>query len=164
MSVDDFSLGEHVNICVNQADVVGYFEGVIVNATYSFAQDVFSVYVKEIDRTVEIDSAHVSKSLRAKKNTESALALLDKAAHHMKDRAATYDKPEGERSMGATVKAFNAITGKSLCETEGWLFMQILKDVRLFQNREVVSEDSATDCIAYSALKGECVMKRGFDE
>lgn len=42
----------------------------------------------------------------------SAPDLLDAAAGHMRDRAATYDKPEGERSMGKTVQAFNTITGR----------------------------------------------------
>lgn len=46
--------------------------------------------------------------------TKSATApmLLDCARRHMEARAATYDKPGGERSMDATVAAFNAITGR----------------------------------------------------
>lgn len=80
--------------------------------------------------------------------------LLSKAAQHMQDRAATYDKPEGERSMGKAVQAFNAITGRDLTEPEGWLLMQVLKDVRLFQ-RPGYHADSAEDCIAYAALKAE---------
>ena len=72
----------------------------------------------------------------------------------MKERAATYDKPDGERSMGRTVAAFNAITGRDLTEPEGWLLLQILKDVRLFQ-RPGYHADSAEDCIAYAALKAE---------
>lgn len=84
----------------------------------------------------------------------SAPALLARAAEHMADRAATYDKPEGERSMGTTVIAFNAITGRDVTEAEGWLLLQLLKDVRLFQ-RSGYHADSAEDCIAYSALKAE---------
>lgn len=80
--------------------------------------------------------------------------LLERAAGHMRDRAATYDKPEGERSMGKTVQAFNAITGRDLSESEGWLLLQLLKDVRLFQ-RSGYHADSAEDCIAYAALKAE---------
>jgi hypothetical protein len=80
--------------------------------------------------------------------------LLQKAAQHMQDRAATYDKPEGERSMGKAVAAFNAITGRDLSEPEGWLLLQVLKDVRLFQ-RPGYHADSAEDCIAYAALKAE---------
>ncbi len=86
----------------------------------------------------------------------TALGLLDVAAGHMRDRAATYDKPEGERSMGRTVQAFNAITGRDLTEPEGWLLMQLLKDVRLF-TRPGYHADSAEDCISYAALKAEAL-------
>jgi hypothetical protein len=79
---------------------------------------------------------------------------LGKAAQHMKDRAATYDKPEGERSMGKTVEAFNIITGHCLTEAQGWLLMDLLKKVRLFQ-REGFHQDSAEDAIAYAALTAE---------
>lgn len=88
----------------------------------------------------------------------TAPQLLEKAASHMRDRAATYDRPEGERSMAKTVAAFNAITGRDLTETEGWLLLQVLKDVRLFQ-RPGYHADSAEDCIAYSALKAESKSK-----
>lgn len=80
--------------------------------------------------------------------------LLERAAGHMRDRSATYDQPQGERSMGKTVQAFNVITGRDLSESEGWLLLQLLKDVRLFQ-RPGYHADSAEDCIAYSALKAE---------
>lgn len=83
-----------------------------------------------------------------------APALLDAAARHMEDRAKTYDQPGGERSMGKTVAAFNIITGRNLSESEGWLLMQILKDVRDRQ-RTTPHIDSLEDCIAYSALKAE---------
>lgn len=84
----------------------------------------------------------------------SAPLLLERAAGHMSERATTYDSPEGERSMGSTVTAFNAITGRDLAEAEGWLLLQLLKDVRLFQ-RPGYHADSAEDGIAYAALKGE---------
>lgn len=80
--------------------------------------------------------------------------LLQVAHKHMSDRAATYDKPEGERSMGKAVHAFNAITDRDLTEAEGWLLLQVLKDVRLWQ-RPGYHADSAEDCIAYAALKAE---------
>ena len=84
--------------------------------------------------------------------------LLGRAARHMHDRASVYDKPEGERSMGRAVQAFNAITGHSLTEAEGWLLLQVLKDVRLFTRSEYHA-DSAEDCIAYAALKAEAKSK-----
>ena len=84
----------------------------------------------------------------------TAQGLLSKARDHMLDRAATYDKSEGERSMGRAVEAFNAITGRDLEESEGWLLLQVLKDVRDRQRREP-HVDSLEDCIAYAALKAE---------
>jgi len=80
--------------------------------------------------------------------------LLGRAARHMHDRASTYDAPGVEHSMGKAVTAFNAITGYTLSESEGWLLLQVLKDVRLFA-RPAYHADSAEDCIAYAALKAE---------
>ena len=56
--------------------------------------------------------------------------FLRRAAQHIEDRAAARDKPEGERSMGRCVAAFNAITGHALTERDGWLFMVALKMAR----------------------------------
>lgn len=86
--------------------------------------------------------------------TPQAAELLGRAARHLHDRASTYDKPEGERSMGRTVAAFNAITGRDLTESEGWLFMAVLKQARLFARSDYHS-DSAEDGIAYLALLAE---------
>jgi hypothetical protein len=80
--------------------------------------------------------------------------LLGRAAALMHERGKTYDTPEGERSMAKTVAAFNAITGRDLTEAEGWLFMQQLKQVRLF-TRSAYHADSAEDNIAYAALMAE---------
>lgn len=87
-----------------------------------------------------------------------AAELLGRAARHMHDRASTYDKPDGERSMGRAVQAFNAITGHDLTESHGWLLLQVLKDIRLFTRAEYHA-DSAEDCIAYAALKAEAKSK-----
>lgn len=88
----------------------------------------------------------------------NAQDLLDKAAGHMAGRAATYDKPEGERSMGRAVAALNIILGRqALSESEGWLLLQLLKDVRDRQ-RDHPHQDSLEDCIAYAALKAEARM------
>lgn len=91
----------------------------------------------------------------------NAHEFLERAAGHMKDRAATYDKPTGERSMGKTVAAFNAITGHRLTEEQGWLFMGLLKMVRSQQG--AFKADNYEDEAAYTALRGECasVMRGG---
>lgn len=85
---------------------------------------------------------------------QTAPELLNKASALMEERGKQYDKPDGERSMGRAVGAFNCITGRDLTEAEGWLLLQTLKDVRLWQ-RPGYHQDSAEDCIAYAALKAE---------
>jgi hypothetical protein len=89
-----------------------------------------------------------------------AVQLLDKAGEHMTQRVAQYDAPQGERSMGRCVAAFNIITGHTLSEAEGWLLLQILKDVRQWQTPDKPHRDSIEDCVAYSALKGEALFKQ----
>ena len=79
--------------------------------------------------------------------------ILEAGICHMKDRAATYDKPAGERSMGATVDAFRAITGHNLTEEQGWLFMGLLKMVRSQQGG--FRADNYEDLAAYAGLQGE---------
>ena len=66
-------------------------------------------------------SQWIKDPTRPEKAAPTAHQLLSNAAAHMQDRAATYDKPEGERSMVATVTAFNAVTGHNLTEAHGWL-------------------------------------------
>lgn len=83
----------------------------------------------------------------------NAADILKKAAGHMADRAATYDRPEGERSMNATVNAFYAVTGVAMTEEQGWLFMALLKMVRSQQG--AFRADSYEDGAAYFALAGE---------
>lgn len=83
----------------------------------------------------------------------SAPDILDQAKAEMQDRAKTYDAPEGERSMAATVWAFEAVTGISMSETQGWLFMAMLKAVRSQQG--AFRMDSFVDGAAYFALAGE---------
>ena len=83
----------------------------------------------------------------------NAHEILTQAASEMQDRATTYDKPQGERSMGATVAAYNAVTGQSMTEVQGWLFMAMLKAVRSQQGD--YRADSFIDGAAYFALAGE---------
>jgi hypothetical protein len=87
----------------------------------------------------------------------SAADILNAALCHMQDRAATYDKPEGERSMGATVEAFAAVTGVTVTEEQGWLFMALLKAVRSQQG--AYRADSYEDGAAYFALAGEAAAR-----
>lgn len=79
---------------------------------------------------------------------------LEQAASEMQDRSATYDAPQGERSMGKTVAAFNSLTGHALTEEQGWLFMNVLKMARSQQGE--FRADCYVDGAAYWALGGEC--------
>jgi hypothetical protein len=88
-----------------------------------------------------------------------AQEFLHKAASIMGERAKQYDQPNGERSMGRIVAAFENITGKRITESEGWLFMEILKNVRTWQNPDKYHADSAEDGVAYSALKAESLAR-----
>lgn len=98
-------------------------------------------------------------------NTPTAQGILQAGLIHMQDRAATYDKPEGERSMGATVEAFNAVTGLNLTTEQGWLFQILLKAVRSQQG--AFRLDCYEDGAAYFGLMGEAAASDraiiGFD-
>lgn len=80
--------------------------------------------------------------------------LLHRAADLMDERGKQYDQRSGERSMQATVTAFNAIAGYHLTEADGFLLLAILKMVR-DQQRETPHRDSIEDLVAYSSLYGE---------
>lgn len=88
----------------------------------------------------------------------NALDAMGEAAQTIGQRGKDYDKPEGERSMAATVAAFNAIVGSGLKESDGWLFMLLLKQVRQYQTPKF-HEDSAIDAIAYAALHAESLSE-----
>lgn len=84
----------------------------------------------------------------------AAGTILQNAAAEMQDRAASRDTPEGERSMGRCVKAFNAMFGTELTEKQGWQFMELLKMARSVGGKFRL--DDFIDGAAYAALAGEC--------
>lgn len=93
-----------------------------------------------------------------------AVDFLKVAGEHMAARGVEYDKRGGERSVARAVAAFNVITGRAdtpgraLTESEGWLLLQVLKDVRQWTSPHY-HKDSAEDCVAYSALKAESLER-----
>jgi hypothetical protein len=84
----------------------------------------------------------------------SAEFYLKSALTTMQERGKTYDSDGGERSMGKTIAAFNAITGRELSEQDGWLLMLLLKQVRQWSTNQF-HQDSALDSVAYAALLAE---------
>lgn len=87
----------------------------------------------------------------------SASALLGLAAECMKERGQQYETdpnaPAQERSMERIVQAFNAVSGKGLTVREGWLFMVVLKLVRMRASPNKL--DNYVDAVAYAALLGD---------
>lgn len=78
-----------------------------------------------------------------------ASSLLHEAAQTIEDRASERDLL-AERSMKRAVDAFNTLTGLSLSETQGWLFMAILKLSRATVGKH--NPDDLLDAAAYVAL------------
>lgn len=90
--------------------------------------------------------------------------LLGAAKAIQEQRAADYDQPGGERSMGKTVAAFNAVTGRdgtdrALSEADGWALMCLLKIVRDQSKGATAHRDSIEDLVSYSSLYGEARLK-----
>jgi hypothetical protein len=89
----------------------------------------------------------------------TAIKLLEIAQQTLTERGIQRDcEITGERSMASTVKVFNALTGHTLTEANGWEFMVILKMVRGRQGS--VRADDYIDLSSYGALLGECILKQ----
>lgn len=92
-------------------------------------------------------------------------ALLRQAAQTIAARGAERDTAgagqQQERSMAATVAAFNAIEGLQLTERQGWAFMQTLKLVRASTTARngKYNADDYLDGAAYAALGAECASR-----
>ena len=82
--------------------------------------------------------------------------VLQTAFNTIHQRAADRDVKQ-ERSMKATVEAFNAIHGTKLTEAQGWSFMTLLKMKRSFTG-DVFRDDDFLDEAAYTALRAEARM------
>lgn len=90
---------------------------------------------------------------------KTASDYLKDGADLLSERGKQYDKSGQERSMEKIVRIFNDMTDQDLTTVQGWYFMQVLKDVRFFQNPEIVHEDSLLDKISYAALLAEEALK-----
>ena len=112
--------------------------------------------IKE-DETLEWMQKLMSQRKAVNLAARSAPAYLNKAASEIEDRAKLRDTPEGERSMGKTVAAFNAIYGTELTETMGWNFQELLKMAR--SSGGMYHEDDFVDKTAYAALAAESAYK-----
>ena len=90
-----------------------------------------------------------------------APSILRTAAQTISARAASRDLAT-ERSMRRAVSAFNTLTGQSLSETQGWLFMAVLKLARATAGKH--NNDDLLDAAAYVALTLEAEMQSQEDK
>jgi len=81
--------------------------------------------------------------------------FLESGIQAIKDRASFRDV-DAERSMGRTVKAFNAIYDTNLTEEQGWMFMVMLKAARSRGGK--FNSDDYVDGAAYFGLAGEAAF------
>ena len=88
-------------------------------------------------------------------NNNSAHDIMKAGMDAMIDRADERDVDK-ERSMKATVDAFNAMYGTDLTEEQGWAFMVFLKISR--SKGKVAQLDNYIDGAAYFALMGESAL------
>ena len=92
-----------------------------------------------------------------KLNGVQASDFLEEAVTTMKKRALQRDT-ENERSMAKTVAIFNAWTGGSMTEADGWRFMICLKQAREIQGSFL--RDDYVDLSAYAGLLGEHLSEK----
>lgn len=93
--------------------------------------------------------------------------VLRIAAETIVQRGALRDTQAGggaapaERSMAATVAAFNALEGAHLSEAQGWRFMQLLKLARAATSERngLFNADDYVDGSAYGALGHEAAER-----
>lgn len=143
-----FPVGEIVTLVEDDGSALPYFSDASGNKL-AFSLLGEGYYLPEGLGWERVLGAEVAQS------KQTAVSILNEAANIMDERGKQYDSPEGERSMGKAVSAFNTITGHSLRESEGWLLLQLLKDVRDCTTPGKAHEDSLKDCVAYAALKAE---------
>ena len=90
------------------------------------------------------------------KHITSAKEILNAAVDTLVDRAKERDQDE-ERSMSATVNAFNAMYNLNLTEEQGWMFMVFLKASR--SKYGIVKLDDYVDGSGYFSLAGEAAVR-----
>ena len=111
-----------------------------------------------LEITPEEEELWAEKQAMLEKQRITATQILVNAIQHLDNRAITYDKEDGERSMARTVAVFNSLTNHNLTEEEGWMFMTILKMVRSQQGE--FKADNYEDGAAYFALACETAAKK----
>lgn len=159
---DDFACAFRWNHVPNQFDIVAYR----TRHQQDWPEDRIDVIGQNGNDGLHYDADSTKHVTPAEVNVMVDLGIeepttapdfLQSAINTLTQRGKDYGKPEGERSAAAVAVAFNAITGRNLTEAEVWLVLQLVKDVRQWQNPGRYHADSALDCVAYAALKAEAL-------
>jgi len=127
--------------------------------------DIIAYYIKDVVDNEDGASAYNSKELQVhfkllvpEQSSATAPDILQEAAECLTARAVERDKEGGERSMKAAIEAFNALTGHTLTEEQGYVFMTVLKISR--SQGGCFKLDDFVDMAAYAALAGEAGGKQ----
>jgi hypothetical protein len=151
-------LGRGSTPYIAHIDELAFFPSTdITSPADTLGEKVDDVIANKDENLTSVDQSVGTESI--KYIVKDSIWFLDEAKRIQDERGAIYDSTGStkERSMGKTVAAFNAITGKDLTEAEGWLLQQLLKDARQWANPTVFHLDSATDGVSYSSLKAEAL-------
>lgn len=154
----DFDVSvESLEDCFRWSDTTqgGRFWYDVHKGKYDKATDTHEETYGSIPRCVKGDYGLELNTLKP----TTATSFLKQAVFLQEQRAAEYDQEGGERSAGKVAAAFNAITGHSLTESDVWMLLVVLKQVRFYNNPSQKHRDSVEDLVSYSALFAESVFK-----
>ncbi len=116
----------------------------------------------ELCKLLNVDETNVIDSVKALIHSPStvkppqlttAAEILKTGIDVQESRGVERDAPDGERTMGKIISAFNILEGTELTETQGWRFMVVLKLARAVNG--ALNIDDYVDMASYSSLAGE---------
>lgn len=160
----DSTLWRHqANVACNQELTVAYCSPYYINFVNAIGTWE-PAYFEPVPKPM-FDPEYTDRAIAAFSDTTSSKPspsdYLHQAADTLDERGKQYDASGTERSMDKTVAIFNILTGNNLSTAEGWQFMKVLKDVRLWSNTDEVHSDSIIDNLGYTALLAEETISLG---
>lgn len=112
--------------------------------------------LRELQSWIDSTPGENGTGLSAQSPQVTAKWILDEASSTIEARGKKRDQGS-ERSMQRIVRVFHALTDHHMTETEGWMFMVVLKLCREKTGKDI---DNWVDGAAYMALAAESVEKR----
>ena len=148
--------GTKEELTYHGVDVDGFYKLVSSYGTIKFLSEEELYYLITRGELTPMTTEKTPLAADAIIEKASADNILQFARNTIVDRGTTYDSTgQGqERSMRKVVAMFNALTGHTITEAQGWKFMACLKLARSEQGQHKL--DNYLDGAAYMALAGEC--------